>query len=220
MGNDGAMTRDLWERWCAAVACDPTGADHTGARAAFDDLLARYAEPHRHYHTIEHLGEVLALLEEVVDEVRPPHADAVRLAAWFHDAVYDPRARDNEAASAQLARRVLGGIGLPATTVDEVARLVELTADHVADRSDLDAAILLDADLSILGSPADRYDRYARDIRAEYAHVAGDDYRRGRLAVLEGFLARDHLYLTDAVHRDLDERARANLRREITALGG
>ena len=138
----------------------------------------------------------------------------VELAALFHDAIYDPRAApgENERASAELARATVGD--------EEVVRLVLLTAGHDVDPDDRNGAVLADADLWVLGSPPDRYRRYAADVRAEYAFVDDDAWRAGRSAVLRGFLDRPRLYVTDRFHARLDGAARRNLVGELAALGG
>ncbi|MFB9838486.1 HD domain-containing protein, partial [Actinoallomurus acaciae] len=133
---------DLLRRW--------PGPETLGA-----DLLRRYAEPHRRYHTTEHLADVLDHVDELAGEAAD--ADAVRLAAWFHDAVYDPTRGDNEERSAVLAERMLADTDLPAATVAEVARLVRLTATHDPAEGDRDGAVLCDADLAVLAAPPDRY---------------------------------------------------------------
>ena len=193
-------------------------AARTGSGAAADALLARYAEPHRRYHTVEHLGEVLAW----VDELAPLAADpvAVELAAWYHDAVYDAAAPagDSERRSADLAAADLTALGQPPPLVAEVRRLVLLTAGHDVGADDRDGAVLADADLSILGSEPDRYARYVADVRAEYAHVPDEAWATGRTAVLVGFAARPRLFRTDVAQERLGGRARANLTWELDRL--
>jgi len=178
----------------------------------FDRLAAAHAEPHRHYHTLEHVGEVL----RVAGRLAATSPGTVALAAWFHDALYDPTHRDNEERSAELAVTELTALGLDAGTVEAVARLVRATA-HLGDGeppTDPDARVLLDADLAILGASPVRYERYARDIRREYAHVSDGDYARGRVAVLERFLARPWLYFDARMVLEGDGPARANLAAE------
>jgi predicted metal-dependent HD superfamily phosphohydrolase len=175
----------------------------------------RHREPHRRYHTLEHLGEVLEAVDALAD--RADHPARVRLAACYHDAVYDPRSSDNEEASARLAVEDLTAIGVPADVVDGVADLVRMTADHRT-RRDRDAEVLADADLWILGAPPPRYRRYTADVRAEYAHVDDEAWRAGRTAVLDSFLERPRLYATDRFHAELDTAARANLALERATL--
>jgi predicted metal-dependent HD superfamily phosphohydrolase len=204
-----------------AQALVPTGLTRWGATpaaaaAVADDLLARYAQPHRRYHTLEHIGEVLDVLARLGAE------DAVTLAAWFHDAVYDPRAEPavSERASAVLAREQLAALGAPPPFAEEVARLVELTAGHAPAAEDRAGRALADADLAILGAPPRRYERYRLDVRAEYAHVPDDAWRAGRAAVLRAFIERDRIFHDAALQAELDARARANLRAELELLGG
>ncbi|HEX7743649.1 MAG TPA: metal-dependent phosphohydrolase, partial [Micromonosporaceae bacterium] len=170
------------------------------------------------YHTVEHLVAVLDVVDAYADLAA--HADLVRLAAWFHDAVYDPRARGdgNERASAALAGECLGRLGVPPDGIAEVRRLVLLTAGHEAGSGDPDAALLCDADLAILTSPPPDYDRYAAAIRREYGHVPDDDFRTGRAAVLDHLLALPALFRTRPLTDRWETAARANLRRELAAL--
>jgi predicted metal-dependent HD superfamily phosphohydrolase len=181
-------------------------------------LVARYSEPHRRYHTVEHLGEVLAWVDELVDLADDPVV--VELAAWYHDAIYDAAAPagESERRSAELAVEELTGLGVDAGLIDEVRRLVLLTAGHEVGAGDLNGAVLADADLAILGADAHRYSRYAADVRAEYAHVPDDVWVTGRGAVLAGFADRSRLYVTDRAHQRLDAAARRNLAWERSTL--
>ncbi|MET7945448.1 metal-dependent phosphohydrolase [Micromonospora sp. NPDC005324] len=210
---------DLWNRWLAAARAagarpDP---DTTGAG---EQVIARWREPHRHYHTLAHLTAVLDVVDQHADLAA--RADVVRLAAWFHDAVYDPRAAGNanERDSAALAESVLTGLGVPAPTVAEVRRLVLLTAGHTVTPGDRDGALLCDADLAVLAAPPARYDRYAAAIRQEYAHVPEPAFRAGRAAVLTGLLALPALFRSPPLASRWEEPARDNVRRELAALTG
>jgi predicted metal-dependent HD superfamily phosphohydrolase len=187
------------------------------ASALAAELEARWAEPHRRYHTTTHLRAVLGAIEPLAHLAGD--AGAVRLAAWFHDAVYDGRPGWDEERSAQLAQARLPACGVAPERVDEVVRLVRVTADHSYEAGDTDAAVLCDADLAVLGGTPEDYAAYARAVRAEYRHVPDDLFRAGRSAVLRRLLANDRLYGT-ALARDLwDRRARENMARELAALG-
>jgi predicted metal-dependent HD superfamily phosphohydrolase len=180
-------------------------------------LVARYAEPHRRYHTVEHLGEVLA----AVDRSSPDDPFAVELAAWYHDAIYDPTdpAGASEARSAELAGVELARIGVVPTVVAEVQRLVLLTAGHLVGDDDRNGVALADADLGILGADPRRYWRYVADVRSEYRHVPDEAWGAGRSAVLRTFLDRDRIYRTDDdAHRALEAAARTNLADELLSL--
>lgn len=189
-----------------------------GPREIGAELLRRYAEPHRRYHTTTHLTEVLDHVDELAAEA--DDADAVRLAAWFHDAVYDPVRGDNEERSAALAERMLAGAGRPAATVAEVARLVRLTTTHDPRDGDRDGAVLCDADLAVLAAAPDRYAAYAAAVREEYAAVPDEAFRQGRAEVLRGLLELPMLFRTAPARERWEEAARHNVRTELTLLGG
>jgi len=219
-----------WLRWQWASVAGPAAgtADADAIEAAGDDLLNRYAEPSRRYHTLEHLAEVLQTVRSLSSPDDPgasfglptPGAfTAVALAAWFHDAVYDPRSATNESESASLATEVLAGLGVDPDLTDEVARLVRITQSHVVAPNDLNAMVLVDADLAILAARSERYDRYAADVRSEYGHVPDDAYREGRARVLRHFAGLGSIYHCDQMVMRCDDPARRNLARELERLG-
>ena len=177
------------------------GAPRETVDEVFADVVARYSEPHRHYHTLEHIQEVLA----VVDELGGGHD--VEWAAWLHDVIYDVHAPDSEARSAGYAGDVLARLRVPDDQISEVQRLIELSAGHDVVAGDKNGSVFVEADLAILASAPSRYDRYARDVRLEYAHLDDDAWRAGRADVVRSLLARV-----------ADERARSNLARELAAL--
>jgi predicted metal-dependent HD superfamily phosphohydrolase len=200
---------ELRKEWVGLTGPTPEAA------AVGDDLLSRWAEPHRSYHNLAHLRAVLSHLDRL-----GPAAGTVRLGAWYHDAVYQPGRADNEERSAGLARDGLPAIGLEPGVVSEVLRLVHLTAAHRAEPADTDGAMLCDADLAVLGSPPAGYETYRRAVRAEYAAVDDGAWRRGRSQVLEEFLGRDHIFATETGHRLWERAARENLSRELGGLRG
>jgi predicted metal-dependent HD superfamily phosphohydrolase len=206
-----ASLHDTWERTTAAF-----GAPAAVRLRAWDEFAARYAEPDRHYHTLDHIADVLATLRTF--GVDPPERPALTFAAFLHDVVYHTRASDNEDRSAAFARELLETLDVPDPIRDKTARLILLTKAHRTDPTDLDGRLLLDADLAILGSEPEVYDRYAALIRREYAWVPEEDYRTGRACVLEGFLRRPRIYATDALFVRAEDRARDNVRRECLAL--
>lgn len=199
---------------------EPWGAPPEVISQAGDALLACYAEPHRRYHTLEHLGEVLAMVGDLVDLAREPAA--VELAAWFHDVIYDPRAAPgvNEDASARSAAEVLSAVGVSEAVIAHVRRLISITASHSVERGDIDAAVLSDADLWILGAPRTRYGRYVQDVRAEYGWLTDAAWVEGRSAVVAGFLDRPRLFATDRAHFALTAGARGNMAWELSTLLG
>jgi predicted metal-dependent HD superfamily phosphohydrolase len=180
------------------------------------DLLARYAEPQRHYHDQRHLAQVL----DRIDEFGTAAHDLflVRMAAWFHDAVYAIPAGQvsNEEASARLAIRTLGRSGFEQEEIGEIARLVRLTESHRPSGSDPNGELLCDADLAILAAGPDDYRRYVADVRAEYPKLDDHEFGRGRLAVLCHFGGQNIFRTTGG--RQLNEAAQSNLKTEALDL--
>ncbi|MFL6054163.1 MAG: metal-dependent phosphohydrolase [Actinoallomurus sp.] len=181
------------------------------------ELIRRYEEPHRRYHDAQHLAEVLDRVDELAGEA--DDADAVRLAAWFHDAVYQPLRTDNEERSAVLAERMLADTDLPPETVAEVARLVRMTAAHDPEPGDRNGAVLGDADLAILAADPERYAAYAAAVREEYAAVPDEAFRHGRADVLRALLDAPALFRTTPGRERWETAARHNLRTELMLLG-
>ncbi|MGX1222682.1 HD domain-containing protein [Streptomyces ambofaciens] len=181
-----------------------------------DDLLARWQEPHRRYHTLTHLTAVLDrvdVLAEHADDV-----DAVRLAAWFHDAVYRPDRSENEERSARLAERALPEAGVSAAKTAEVARLVRLTVTHAPADDDRDGQVLCDADLAVLASPPSAYAAYTAAVREEYHFVPNAAFREGRAAILRQLLDLPSLFHTPHGRREWEATARHNLAGELEML--
>lgn len=185
--------------------------------AVFHALLDRYREKHRHYHTVQHLDECLAWMPAVATLATHPYE--IELALWFHDAIYDVKRQDNEERSADWAKSVVIDAKLAPDCGERVHALIMMTR-HNAVPDTIDAQILVDIDLSILGAPPARFDEYERQVRAEYAWVPGLLFRRTRRKILEAFTARARLYSTALFFDRLEAQARANLTRSIAMLGG
>lgn len=206
-----------------------------------DNLLARWQEPQRRYHTLTHLTAVLDHIDALEPELDrepelqpdPERADTpapdinpdltpdlalVRLAAWFHDAVYAPDRSENEERSARLAERALPEAGVAPEKAAEVARLVRLTVTHDPAPDDVNGQVLCDADLAILAAPPDTYAAYTAAVREEYAFVPEDAFRQGRAAVLRQLLALPRLFRTSYGTQRWEEAARANIAAELERL--
>ncbi|MEZ2296127.1 N-methyl-D-aspartate receptor NMDAR2C subunit [Variovorax sp. RCC_210] len=180
--------------------------------ALCSELQRRYAEPQRHYHTMQHLGECLGWFER--EKALAEHPGEVALALWFHDAVYDVHAHDNEARSAHWAREALRTAGAGEAAAKRVHALVMATC-HDAVPEGRDAELLIDIDLSILGAERARFDEYERQVGEEYGFVPAAVRLPRRRAILQRFLDRDAIYATPRMHALLEARARANLQRSI-----
>jgi predicted metal-dependent HD superfamily phosphohydrolase len=200
--------REKWEAtWRQLGAAPPLG--------LFEEMMARYAEPQRHYHTQRHLEECFEVLDTVHGEAERP--GEVELALWFHDAVYDTRRHDNEQRSAQWARAVAGEAGLDAAVGTRAAALIMATR-HDATPVGADACVLVDVDLSILGAEPLRFDEYERQVREEYGWVPAPMFRRERRKILRRLLARPQLFNTARMRESHERRARANLERSLARL--
>ncbi|NKY97638.1 HD domain-containing protein [Nocardiopsis alborubida] len=192
--------------------------DGPEAVAVGTELLVRWNEPHRRYHTLAHLEAVLRAVDLLLREEGVRDADLVRHAVWFHDAVYEGVPGRDERESARLAERLLSLMGMEAARVREVVRLVGVTATHRPGRWDADGAVLCDADLSVLAAPADEYLAYTTAVRAEYRHVPDEDFRTGRTAVLRSLLEAPHLFHTPSGRARWEARARVNVLAELDRL--
>ena len=186
----------------------------------WQNIVTRYGEPQRAYHTLDHIEQLLVQFESIKHHLSEPHI--IALALYYHDVIYDPTCSDNELKSAEFATDTLSSY-LNTKQCQQIYALIMMTANHQIDTlvdSDKynDAAYLLDMDLSILGAPWSAYEQYAKAIRQEYTHVADDSYRDGRTAVLQGLLAHPKLYLTDHYYNQLETQARDNIKRELTSL--
>ncbi|MBN9620380.1 MAG: hypothetical protein J0H43_11715 [Actinobacteria bacterium] len=186
------------------------------------ELERCYSESHRRYHGLAHVRAVLREADGLAADLGLGSADRalVALAACAHDVVYDARPGVDERASAEWVRERLTASDVPAPAVAEVARLVLTTLDHGAGPDDVRAAVLLDADLAILGADPDGYAAYVAGVRAEYAAVPDDAWRSGRAAVLTSLLDLDPLFRTAAARERWAAAARRNVAAELARLTG
>lgn len=183
--------------------------------SVYQELIDSYSEPHRHYHTVEHIADCLTRFDEV--QAHAESIEEVEIALWFHDAIYKPTSSKNEAESADWAIDFLRRIEAPRDRCDRVYRHI-LATRHEAAPADPDAALLVDIDLSILGREREEYDRFEKNVRKEYRWVPWPLYRRKRREILESFLNRPNIYSGDYFRGKYEETARKNLERAIGAL--
>ncbi|MEU2781988.1 hypothetical protein [Streptomyces sp. NPDC007110] len=206
---------DLRARWLHTLLA--VRSDDTAAPEPYGDaLLKRWSEPQRRYHTVDHLAAVLEHVDVLAEYATD--VEAVRLAAWFHDAVYLPERSTNEERSARLAERALPEAGVPAERTAEVARLVRLTVTHDPEPGDLNGEVLCDADLAILAAPPSAYAAYTAAVREEYHFVPNDAFRAGRADVLRQLLAPPGLFRTPHGRERWEATARYNLTSELEML--
>jgi predicted metal-dependent HD superfamily phosphohydrolase len=183
--------------------------------SVLEDLLARYSEASRAYHTTQHLEECFA--QFALASHLSSHSGEVQVALWFHDAIYDTRAQDNEERSANLARESLCAAGVSLEIAEHVHELVMATR-HDALPEEPDAQLVVDIDLSILAATTERFTEYEKQIRAEYSWVPEPSYREGRARILASLLGRKSIYSTPWFYGRLEQRARDNLSRSLQGL--
>lgn len=181
----------------------------------WDQLAKAYDHPLRHYHTFDHLTHLYLELSAHLGIIE--NWDAILFAIFYHDAVYDVRSNLNEEHSADSAEKVLRSLNATASVIDLVRMHILATKLHTTSPS-FDTGIFIDADLSILGADDRRYDLYATQIRNEYIDYPDSGYRAGRRKVLQEFLGRKRIFITDVFYQQYESKARQNLRRELEAL--
>ena len=197
--------RHLWHRLGATGDPNPI----------CNDLMTRYSEPGRAYHTLTHLAHCLEELNAVADPA--VNRDAIEFALWFHDAIYDSTFKDSEARSAALAEQVAESAGLSRPFRDLVTELIMATC-HATPPATLDESIMVDIDLAILGQSPARFDQYERRVRQEYAWVPAQAFAKGRAELLAAILARPRIYTSELFHQKYEGSARDNLTRSIAQL--
>ncbi|MFJ3277679.1 HD domain-containing protein [Streptomyces halstedii] len=212
---DASTLRRRWQDALVAVRGTASGPDPLPYA---DHLLECWGEPQRRYHTTAHLAQVLDHVDTLAGHAADP--DVVRLAVWFHDAVYRPDRSENEERSAALAERALPEAGVPDAATAEVARLVRLTVTHDPADGDRDGEVLCDADLAILASAPREYAAYAAQVREEYGFVPDDLFRAGRADVLRHLLGLPRLFRTPHGAAVWEPRARQNVTTELELLTG
>jgi predicted metal-dependent HD superfamily phosphohydrolase len=214
----------LLSRWTALLASARGGAAGPDPTPYGENLLERWSEPQRRYHTLDHLLHVLNRVDELASHTHAAgpdsgmDVDAVLLAAWFHDAVYRPDRSENEERSASLAERALPEAGLSDARTTEVARLVRLTVTHDPEPGDTNGELLCDADLAVLAGTPEAYAHYAAEVRREYAFVPDDAFRTGRSEVLRHLLGLPRLFRTSYAYDNWERVARRNLATELELL--
>jgi predicted metal-dependent HD superfamily phosphohydrolase len=202
----------LLSRWQNALQV--FGVDSLAANQAFTEIVAAYSYPSRHYHTLQHIQQVLNTIDTL--QIYSQDLISVQLAAWLHDVVYDTHNQDNEEKSADYAAKLLLSLGVPSTTIANVTHLILQTKHHQADS--LDSQVLLDADLAILAASPEEYRNYSQAIWLEYAWLSESEYIQGRKKVLQRFLQREHLYHTPLMCTNCEQTARQNIQTEINYL--
>jgi predicted metal-dependent HD superfamily phosphohydrolase len=189
--------------------------DSARLRDLFVDIVARYAEPHRFYHTGQHLAECFERWSELREQA--DHPAEVEAALWFHDAIYDTHSDSNEARSADLALDAALGLGVDASAAQRIHVLI-MSTRHATIPVGHDTQLMVDTDLAILGAEPERFFEYEGQVRQEYAWVAENVFRARRAGILRGFLERPFIFSTDLFRARYERRARENISQSLEAL--
>jgi predicted metal-dependent HD superfamily phosphohydrolase len=191
--------------------------DSPALRRLYQDVRGRYFEPHRHYHTYHHLAECFEKVQDIIGLAE--HPAEVNVGLWFHDVIYDTQRQDNEERSAAWARNAAREFGVSAESAQRIYDLIMFTR-HAVEPVGIDAHILVDADLSILGAQPARFQEYESQVRSEYAWVPDEMFRPTRAKILKEFLGRPHLFCTPQFRERYEAQARRNLQRSLARLEG
>jgi len=205
LSKEASLTR--WIRLCLKLGVEPQP-------LVYASLLEKYTQPNRYYHNIHHIGKCLLELDKAKTIAR--NEEIAELCIWFHDVIYDPRRDDNEEQSAKYAAQTLNRMSLH-EHIDVVKTMIESTK-HSGEIKDQDTRVLLDVDLTILGQSQEEYHSYSKAIRKEYNHLSGEEYIKRRNETLRRFLNRENIYHTELFRAKYEEKARENMRREISNL--
>jgi predicted metal-dependent HD superfamily phosphohydrolase len=212
---DDSALKAMQERWDRLSERVGAFARVEESEMTFEMVRTMYDHPPRSYHTLEHIARCLSTFDKV--RMLAERRDALEFAIWLHDCVFFPERHDNEVRSADAAGMIAGLLGCEPGFVEDVRELVIVTR-HDSCPVGGDAALIADVDLAVLGGPAREYDAYRHQIREEFAFADDDLFRTGRIAFLERLLDRPRIYTTAYVRRELEDRARVNLQRELDEL--
>lgn len=192
----------------------------TGARGdcirSFELISQAYSERYRFYHNLSHLADCLDKFEPV--RRMPKHHNEVEMAIFYHDFIYDTRSVNNERHSAKAALRFCN-IHIREEFAQRVYSLIMATM-HTEPPPNLDAAVLVDIDLAILGQPQNVYNEYENNIRKEYQCIPFEKFKEERIKILQGFLDRQYIYYTEFFNKKYEAQARQNLQNQLDSLNG
>lgn len=204
---------DLQKRWIQGCLDLSIKAD----LLVFEKLICQYTEPHRYYHTLQHLKECFYyfdLIKNQIDQIDQPAI--IEMAIWFHDAIYDVKGNQNELLSTALAKKTLTQLGLKSEFITKIVQLILMT-EHNSQPKDLESQIIIDVDLAILGASTERFAEYEQQIRAEYSWVPKIIFNHKRKTILKNFLKQTAIYYTPILKELLEKQARINLLEATTA---
>jgi predicted metal-dependent HD superfamily phosphohydrolase len=204
------MYSQLKQAWLNAVAPFTNQGE-----AEWERISAKYTTSGRHYHTLQHLANMYALLQEYYGENIPV---TIVLALFYHDYEYSPLRGDNEAQSANFAVHVLQGWKLDDDSINKIVLLINETKHHHYTGPDNEVKIFLDADMAILGADETTYNTYTANVRREYSVFPDILYNKGRRDFVKKTLGAEHIYMTEFFRSRFEQQARLNLQTELNSL--
>ncbi|MCZ4408189.1 hypothetical protein O3Q51_05185 [Cryomorphaceae bacterium 1068] len=181
----------------------------------WEEIERNYTGKKRHYHTLEHLENLLRQLDLIREEIQD--WDAILFTLYYHDVVYSALKSDNEERSAILAENRMRQLGMPKDRIDRCKAIILATKSHELS-TDADTNYFTDADLSALGMPWEEYSRYYLGVRKEYSIYPEFMYNRGRKKVLNHFLSMERIFKTDYFHEKYEDQAKQNIKQELEML--
>lgn len=205
METESQAIKNLENRWCSLFQMVE---NQKLVKQGFDNLVSKYSEEHRYYHTLCHVENCLNQIDLLADYISDKFC--IEVAIWFHDVIYSPEQGDNEELSADYAQEFLESIELEQDQIHKIIDLILLTK-HPSKPITSDEKYLIDIDLSILGADEDKYNIYESWIRKEYVHVPDDEFKLGRKKVLSSFIESDYLYCSDYFRERYEAQARQNI---------
>ena len=179
------------------------------------EIEKNYAHKTRHYHTLAHLENLYVQLEEAKKEIED--WDTVLFTLFYHDIIYNPVNNDNEAKSAELAKRRVQSLAYPTNKIDKCVKQILATKEHIKSTNS-DTNFFTDADLSILGQAWEKYADYLNQVRKEYSVYPDFIYNPGRKKVLNSFLNRERVFKTNLFFEKFEKTARQNMVKELEQL--
>lgn len=211
----------MYDRWMAALPCEPQLV--WKAHNLFAELVLRYSEEQRLYHTLQHISECIDVWDSIKSNVAQELRPLIELALFYHDVVYDPTRIDNEEQSAVLMRRHLAELGCESAFINDIASpILHTTHKGLSLGPDEEAARwVVDIDLSSLASRWDRFNANTKAIKFEYSHLLGftdKQWREGRTKFYQSMLARRYIYYTDVCRTRFEQKARDNLAKGLELL--
>ena len=179
------------------------------------EIDKNYSSKKRHYHTLQHLENLLAQLTEIKTKIQ--NWEAILFTLFYHDIIYNSLKSDNEEKSAELAEKRMKQISVSKDTIELCKNQILATKSHVQS-TNKDTKYFTGADLSVLGQNWEAYSLYYKNVRKEYSIYPDFVYNQGRKKILNHFLSMDKIFKTDFFYNKFEAQAKKNLQKEMELL--